>query len=196
RDGRTPKADQRRSDPQITGIRGGEKRWVTVGDTSLRIYKWVPIADPWDEEKRRLAGTGEKQRSRERRGRLSSPRNSHSLLMLDLNDENSNLSSLSEASMIKGGDTSPSPTLDRSETVTPTALTEGKSEDSQPPMLGEEGDSGVLILEEMDEPPKLTKEDLTPKLLESEVGKGERKGEELGGTESEGVSVDRMCRGI
>ncbi|XP_032621079.2 B-cell CLL/lymphoma 7 protein family member C [Chelonoidis abingdonii] len=145
-----------------------EKRWVTVGDTSLRIYKWVPIVDPRDEEKRRLAGSGERHKGRERRGRVPSPRTNPALLMLDLNDENSNQSSLSETSLAKGGDTSSSPTPDRSQTATPTPLGELKAEDSQPPMLGQEGDSGMLLLEGTDEPPMLTKEDPVPGLLESQ----------------------------
>ncbi|XP_042328841.1 B-cell CLL/lymphoma 7 protein family member C isoform X2 [Sceloporus undulatus] len=140
-----------------------EKRWVTVGDTSLRIYKWVPIVDPRDEEKRRLAGSNEQQRVKERRSQVPSPRSNPALLMLDLNDENSNQSSISETSLLKGGDTSPSPTPDRSQTVTPTPLGELKAEDSQPPLLGQEGDSGVLLLEGTDEPPMLTKEEPDPK---------------------------------
>uniref|UniRef100_A0A8D2IM19 BAF chromatin remodeling complex subunit BCL7C n=1 Tax=Varanus komodoensis TaxID=61221 RepID=A0A8D2IM19_VARKO len=153
----------------IEHVRRWEKRWVTVGDTSLRIYKWVPIMDPRDEEKRRLAGSGEQQRAKERRSQLPSLRRNPALLMLDLNDENSNQSSISEASLLKGGDTSPTPTPDRSQTVTPTPLGELKTEDSQPPLLGQEGDSGVLLLEGTDEPPMLTKEEPVPKTADTQV---------------------------
>ncbi|KAG8140691.1 hypothetical protein E2320_003345 [Naja naja] len=100
----------------IEHVRRWEKRWVTVGDTSLRIYKWVPIMDPQDEF--------------------------FLALFCFPTDENSNQSSLSETSLLKGGDTStsPTPTPDRSQTVTPTLLGELKTEDLQPPLLGQEGD--------------------------------------------------------
>ncbi|XP_026539289.1 B-cell CLL/lymphoma 7 protein family member C [Notechis scutatus] len=140
----------------IEHVRRWEKRWVTVGDTSLRIYKWVPIMDPQDEEKGCLGSSKEQQPTKERKF----PRSNPALLMLDLNDENSNQSSLSETSLLKGGDTStsPTPTPDRSQTVTPTLIGELKTEDLQPPLLGQEGDSGVLLLEGTDDPPKLSKE--------------------------------------
>uniref|UniRef100_A0A8C5WZE3 BAF chromatin remodeling complex subunit BCL7C n=1 Tax=Laticauda laticaudata TaxID=8630 RepID=A0A8C5WZE3_LATLA len=121
----------------IEHVRRWEKRWVTVGDTSLRIYKWVPIMDPQDEVRKRLAAED------------PIPFLTDVSLFLKFflalfcfpTDENSNQSSLSETSLLKGGDTStsPTPTPDRSQTVTPTLIGELKTEDLQPPLLGQEG---------------------------------------------------------
>uniref|UniRef100_A0A8C5T048 BAF chromatin remodeling complex subunit BCL7C n=1 Tax=Laticauda laticaudata TaxID=8630 RepID=A0A8C5T048_LATLA len=107
----------------IEHVRRWEKRWVTVGDTSLRIYKWVPIMDPQDEVRKSLQIQF------------------FLALFCFPTDENSNQSSLSETSLLKGGDTStsPTPTPDRSQTVTPTLIGELKTEDLQPPLLGQEG---------------------------------------------------------
>ncbi|XP_029462776.1 B-cell CLL/lymphoma 7 protein family member C [Rhinatrema bivittatum] len=152
----------------IERVRRWEKRWVTVGDTSLRIYKWVPIVDPREEEKQRLQTSSERQKARERRSRLTNPHISHPVLMLDLNDENSNQSSLSEASGQKG-DSSPSPSPEQSRTQTPASLVELRAEDSQqPPLLGQEEGGGVLPIEGTDDPPRLTREEPIPELLQAQ----------------------------
>ncbi|XP_014347590.1 B-cell CLL/lymphoma 7 protein family member C [Latimeria chalumnae] len=153
----------------IEKVRRWEKRWVTVGDTSLRIYKWVPIVDPRDEEKLRHGSAVERQR--ERRLRLPSPNPNPALLALDLNDETSNQSSLSDISLLKGDTSpSPSPTPEHSQTATPTPPTDLKADDLQPPMLGQESSAEASLLSEgADEPPMLTKEDSVPGLLQAQM---------------------------
>ncbi|XP_055721734.1 B-cell CLL/lymphoma 7 protein family member A-like isoform X2 [Salvelinus fontinalis] len=100
------KDDIKRVMAAIEKVRKWEKKWVTVGDTSLRIFKWVPVTEPKtaDEKKK---GKDEKYGSE-----LTTPENSSSPGMMDMNDDNSNQSSIADSSPVKqetSSSTSPAP---------------------------------------------------------------------------------------
>uniref|UniRef100_A0AAV2J7Q5 B-cell CLL/lymphoma 7 protein family member B n=1 Tax=Knipowitschia caucasica TaxID=637954 RepID=A0AAV2J7Q5_KNICA len=133
----------------IEKVRKWEKKWVTVGDTSLRIFKWVPITET--KQIYRSKSTGG-----EARGMKDVVlENTNSLL--DFADENSNQSFLSDVYHHKMDNSSSS----SSQQVSP-PHTSLRTEDSQPPMLGQEiVDEPVNSRHEgTDEPPTLIKEDL------------------------------------
>ncbi|XP_053550701.1 B-cell CLL/lymphoma 7 protein family member C [Bombina bombina] len=152
----------------IERVRRWEKRWVTVGDTSLRIYKWVPIVDPRDEERQRVQTPTERQKARDRR-RAQNRRKSQALLMLEINDDSNN-SSLSDTSGARGeGSESPSRTPEHRQNISPSPPAQPKAEDSQPPLLGQEGMGAALSIVATDEPPMLTKEEPVAEVAPSQA---------------------------
>ncbi|XP_069003938.1 B-cell CLL/lymphoma 7 protein family member B-B [Embiotoca jacksoni] len=135
----------------IEKVRKWEKKWVTVGDTSLRIFKWVPVT-----ETKQIYHT--KSTGGDVRG-LKDVVLENTNSLLDFTDENSNQSFLSDVYQPKMDNSS---STSSSQQVSPPQPSSLRTEDSQPPMLGQEiVDEPVHSGQEgADEPPTLIKEDL------------------------------------
>ncbi|XP_076002667.1 B-cell CLL/lymphoma 7 protein family member B-B [Genypterus blacodes] len=135
----------------IEKVRKWEKKWVTVGDTSLRIFKWVPVTET--KQIYRTKSTGGEVRG------LKDVVLENTSSLLDFTDENSNQSFLSDVYQPKMDNSS---STSSSQQVSPPHSSILRTEDSQPPMLGQESvDEPVHSGQEgADEPPTLIKEDL------------------------------------
>ncbi|KAG8509838.1 B-cell CLL/lymphoma 7 protein family member B [Galemys pyrenaicus] len=149
----------------IEKVRKWEKKWVTVGDTSLRIFKWVPVTDSKEKEKSKSNSSA----AREPNG-FPSDASANSSLLLEFQDENSNQSSVSDVYQLKvDSSTNSSPSPQQSESLSPAHTSDFRTDDSQPPTLGQEilEEPSLPASEVADEPPTLTKEEPVP--LETQV---------------------------
>ncbi|XP_029964742.1 B-cell CLL/lymphoma 7 protein family member B-B-like [Salarias fasciatus] len=135
----------------IEKVRKWEKKWVTVGDTSLRIFKWVPVTET--KQIYRTKSTGGDVRG------LKDVVLENTNSLLDFTDENSNQSFLSDVYQPKMDNSS---STSSSQQVSPPHTSSLRAEDSQPPMLGQEivDEPGHSGQDGADEPPTLIKEDL------------------------------------
>ncbi|XP_054827974.1 B-cell CLL/lymphoma 7 protein family member B-like [Eublepharis macularius] len=153
----------------IKCVRKWEK-WVTVGDTSLQIFKWVPVADSKEKEKSKSSSAA----VQEPNG-FPDEAVANSSLLLEFQDENSNRSSLSDAYQLKA-DSSPasSPSPQQSKSMSPTHTSDFCADDSQPPTLGQEPleEPALPPSEVADEPPTLTKEEPVP--VEAQAARGSK----------------------
>lgn len=168
----------------IEKVRKWEKKWVTVGDTSLRIFKWVPVTDNKEKEKSKSNGSA----AREPNG-FPSDASANSSLLLEFQDENSNQSSVSDVYQLKvDSSTSSSPSPQQSESLSPAHTSDFRTDDSQPPTLGQEilEEPSLPASEVADEPPTLTKEEPVP--LETQMATEE---EDSGAPPLKRVCVDQ-----
>ncbi|XP_069877677.1 B-cell CLL/lymphoma 7 protein family member A [Dipodomys merriami] len=122
------KDDIKRVMAAIEKVRKWEKKWVTVGDTSLRIYKWVPVTEPKvdDKNKNKKKGKDEKCGSE-----VTTPEDSSSPGMMDMHDDNSNQSSIADASPIKQENSSHSSPAPEPTAAVPSDGAEAKADEVQ-----------------------------------------------------------------
>uniref|UniRef100_A0A3Q3W6C0 BAF chromatin remodeling complex subunit BCL7B n=1 Tax=Mola mola TaxID=94237 RepID=A0A3Q3W6C0_MOLML len=118
----------------IEKVRKWEKKWVTVGDTSLRIFKWVPVTETKQIYRTKSAGG-------DVRG-LKDVVLENTNSLLDFTDENSNQSFLSDVYQPKIDNSS---STSSSQQVSPPHSSSLRTEDSQPPMLGQESVDGKYM---------------------------------------------------
>ncbi|XP_052008980.1 B-cell CLL/lymphoma 7 protein family member B-B-like [Xyrauchen texanus] len=147
----------------IERVRRWEKKWVTVGDTSLRIFKWVPVTETKQIYKPKGSGKVRELKAFPTDVVLENARS----VLLDFQDDNSNQSFLSDAyqsntKVDSSGNSSPQHV---SEAVSPSHVPYFRTEDSQPPTLGQESmeaerGPSTSSSEVTDEPPTLIKEDM------------------------------------
>ncbi|MGH0165579.1 UNVERIFIED_CONTAM: hypothetical protein FKN15_011295 [Acipenser sinensis] len=107
---------------------GREKKWVTVGDTSLRIFKWVPVTEPKTDEKSKSKKKGKDEKCG---SEVTTPENSSSPGMMDMHDDNSNQSSIADASPIKQENSSNASPAPEQAPAPQGESTEAKPEESQ-----------------------------------------------------------------
>ncbi|XP_078277792.1 B-cell CLL/lymphoma 7 protein family member A isoform X2 [Rhinoraja longicauda] len=177
------KDDIKRVMAAIEKVRKWEKKWVTVGDTSLRIYKWVPVTEPKVDDKNKKKGKDDKCGSE-----VTTPENSSSPGMMDIQDENSNQSSIADASPMKQENSSnPSPAPEqnsvtqaegsdiRTEEIHPPVKEQPSSDDTSPPPEANSqtpAESSLTDVEKSDVQPSGVKEnkETTKDSRESEDG--------------------------
>ncbi|XP_032110872.1 B-cell CLL/lymphoma 7 protein family member B isoform X3 [Sapajus apella] len=164
----------------IEKVRKWEKKWVTVGDTSLRIFKWVPVTDSKEVSVEENYNIRKKEKSKSNSSAAREPNgfpsdaSANSSLLLEFQDENSNQSSVSDVYQLKvDSSTNSSPSPQQSESLSPAHTSDFRTDDSQPPTLGQEilEEPSLPSSEVADEPPTLTKEEPVP--LETQVAEEE-----------------------